>query len=1197
MKDVDLSKFIFTVLIAVALFCCGETSAQQWSNGYVNSYRHMFSVRINPDHTVNGFGGFPFANISRTVCRISDYGRNWYNYEIVIDESTPGLQASHYLTDDLAVAVGFRGTVLRTEDMGVSWDSIPCDTMFDLRAVHFAGTDVGFAVGGDSTLQTQAIYRSSDVGNTWQQVRNASGFTFRAVHALNSMDAIAVGDSGLAMVTADGGDSWQPLALPLVRHWHDVQFTDPLNGIIVGGNFERRTILRSTDGGETWSVLMDESGGMLRDVSFIDGTYGHTVGYGGEFLSTEDGGASWNMGTVPGITTDDNLYTVHFLSQDYGIAMGEWGRFFMFTDFLPPDVVTGEAAVESGGNVRFNGFVDTKGSSSQPYVVFSTDPGLNDSDSLIAQTMLSTGLEQFTVESFGLLDNTTYYYACMTDGISGSVSGDTLSVYVDYGEGVSVQTVPATDITGTSATLNGLVNNLNAGSTLWFDYQRFGGPLQTVAANPPVVSDGQQYLPTAQLTGLETDNTYRFRLRVASGQSTFHGSYSQFQTGTQSTIIAQPATEVTLNSATLHGTVSNLHLPSTLSFQYGRVGTTEFFNVDADPNEIADVGTYQIMAEVAGLIPNNWYWFTLQVQNEFGNLNGTFQEYFFTGNPEAVVTDPATGVSGTTAVLRGRVNEVIALPASVWFEYSTFGGSVTTVEAIPAQITANGPQSVHATLGGLSADEVYRFRIKVVDDEGNEYHGQYRQAHTGQNFIPNHSFEDWTPASGERADDWIHVFGPPQKLTPGHVGNHAVKIEFFGLDHISGLLNGFLQPTQDGVQFSGGVPFSTRPDTLAGMFNYNIMPGDSALVMIFFRKQGEVISEQFLKLGGGSGGEWTELKFPITYLTEDVPDTLVLGFIPVNLLSEEALPQLGSFLMIDDLHFTGNHAPIPNGGFEDWASFSFISPDDWFFDDMLRFGYYLESADQAVSRTADAMHGNYAAELVNLSAQEVTDMAVEGLYLNGRLSTSGSYFKGEPSFALPHVPQALHGYYKFFPDAGDTLTVQCTLFNNATPVGEGFLHITQTAAEFTPFTLDLLMYDNAAPPDSAMIEVKNVGNWEPAGGPSRSVIDNLRFDGFAEDFGVVVGAPAPAQTDGIELQLYPNPGTEYLTFQVNGTIDGEYELELFDVMGRMVLSRSGRSSGARQQSQTVDISHLPVGVYFAILFSGTVRHAGKWVKQ
>lgn len=91
----------------------------------------------------------------------------------------------------------------------------------------------------------------------------------------------------------------------------DVQFTSDSVGFIVGGN---GTLLKTMDGGSTWSVIMMNTTEDFISVSFISDTVGYVASQNSIYKTT-DGGISWLI-----VTTDlvNTFNTLKFITEDIG---------------------------------------------------------------------------------------------------------------------------------------------------------------------------------------------------------------------------------------------------------------------------------------------------------------------------------------------------------------------------------------------------------------------------------------------------------------------------------------------------------------------------------------------------------------------------------------------------------------------------------------------------------------------------------------------------------------------------------------------------------------------------------------------------------------------------------------------------------------------------------------------------------------
>ena len=159
----------------------------------------------------------------------------------------------------------------------------------------------GWAVGDTGTaLSTQ------DGGATWEDRRvDLDGdLDLRAVCSPDGDRAVAVGGDpwgqgrGVVASTSNGGASWLVAEVDVWGELRDVVFTSPLDGCAVGGDYGpdgdwlTGVVLRTWDGGADWArvAVCPEA---LQAIAFIDAAHGWAAGAQGALLRTIDGGATW----------------------------------------------------------------------------------------------------------------------------------------------------------------------------------------------------------------------------------------------------------------------------------------------------------------------------------------------------------------------------------------------------------------------------------------------------------------------------------------------------------------------------------------------------------------------------------------------------------------------------------------------------------------------------------------------------------------------------------------------------------------------------------------------------------------------------------------------------------------------------------------------------------------------------------------
>lgn len=118
--------------------------------------------------------------------------------------------------------------------------------------------------------------------------------------------------------------NWTLVPSPTTNNLYGVASRDSNTWIAVG---DIGTIIRSTNGGSSWTSVSSPAADALRAVSF-NGNIGIAVGIGGLVLRTTDGGLNWIKETKP---TTKPLYSVSMTSQ-MAVIGGEEGTILVSTD-------------------------------------------------------------------------------------------------------------------------------------------------------------------------------------------------------------------------------------------------------------------------------------------------------------------------------------------------------------------------------------------------------------------------------------------------------------------------------------------------------------------------------------------------------------------------------------------------------------------------------------------------------------------------------------------------------------------------------------------------------------------------------------------------------------------------------------------------------------------------------------------------
>jgi len=281
-----------------------------------------------------------------------------------------------------------------------------------------------------------------------------------------------------------------------------------------------------------------------------------------------------------------------------------------------------------------------------------------------------------------------------------------------------VTTRTATDLTSSTATLNGSVNPNGATTTVHFEYgltTSYGSSTATHSYSGHTTQN-----VGANINGLSPNSTYHFRLVGTNSGGTRYGvdrTFTTFSPRGTPVVNTNPATSVVSFSATLHGSVYPHQWITTVYFQYG---TTNSYG-QTTPVEIRTGNTYQnVIANISGLSASTTYHFRIVATNTAGTRYGsdkTFTTLGATGFP-LVTTRPAYNVIYHSATLNGWLDPH-GLTTTVYFQYgTTLSYGLTTA---PHSQTGNTFRHIGANISGLSAGTTYHFRIVATNSAGTRY--------------------------------------------------------------------------------------------------------------------------------------------------------------------------------------------------------------------------------------------------------------------------------------------------------------------------------------------------------------------------------------------------------------------------------------------------------------------------------------------
>lgn len=230
--------------------------------------------------------------------------------------------------------------IYATEDGGQTWEArgtLPVGP----RSVGFASASVGW-VGTLFGPSGQQLFETRDGGRTFTNVSDRiQGASVLGICGLSVVSPTVVygagwccGNGAGIIKTTNGGQTWQATRLDqLAAFLIDVHFFDASRGLATGSSLDGRAIILGTqNGGATWTVRhvsadQQEWGWKFtfpsRDVGYVAVEHLRFESPDGKVLRTTDGGLTWTDVVIPG---GGRLQSVGFPVPEVGWTSGRGVR-------------------------------------------------------------------------------------------------------------------------------------------------------------------------------------------------------------------------------------------------------------------------------------------------------------------------------------------------------------------------------------------------------------------------------------------------------------------------------------------------------------------------------------------------------------------------------------------------------------------------------------------------------------------------------------------------------------------------------------------------------------------------------------------------------------------------------------------------------------------------------------------------------
>ncbi|HMI81944.1 MAG TPA: fibronectin type III domain-containing protein [Solirubrobacterales bacterium] len=280
----------------------------------------------------------------------------------------------------------------------------------------------------------------------------------------------------------------------------------------------------------------------------------------------------------------------------------------------------------------------------------------------------------------------------------------------------SVETLPATSVAETTATLNGKVNPNGLETKFYFEYgttTSYGSKTSEVSAG-----SGTTAVEKSQgISGLSPKTEYHYRIVASNSSGTSYGADKTLTTVAPPEVLNwTPMFESSGEAVTLTAFVTPNGQSTTYQFEYG-TSPGEYSQTVPVPAGSAGSGFESVWVshKITGLTPGGQYYWRATASNAGGKAVGK-DSSFASGNIPGIVPSSPSEIRRTSATLKATLAPQ-GLTTTYRMEYGTTTayGSKTTSKEISGE-SASVP--VKEPISGLKADTLYHYRVVAENSNG-----------------------------------------------------------------------------------------------------------------------------------------------------------------------------------------------------------------------------------------------------------------------------------------------------------------------------------------------------------------------------------------------------------------------------------------------------------------------------------------------
>ncbi|MBL7127902.1 MAG: T9SS type A sorting domain-containing protein [Ignavibacteria bacterium] len=273
-----------------------------------------------------------------SILKSNDHGLSWYE---VINIGPYSMNAVKFFNNNLGIAAGNSGKIFISTNAGSNWFVKTSNIYNNLHDVCFTPNGNVFICG-----EKGLVIRASNYPGLFSYKNLDTNITIKSINFIDNNIGFATGSSGSLFKTTNNGNNWSRIQTNSNSNFNKIANTNKDILFLIG---DRGVCLKSKNGGNSWQVLNIGVQVDLNDIFLKDSSNAYITGSNGTILYSSNIGYSWSKQKTGSL---ENLRSIKFNDNDIGIAAGDNSTFLKSSLGESTDYRPGEGPIVSSNPIN-----------------------------------------------------------------------------------------------------------------------------------------------------------------------------------------------------------------------------------------------------------------------------------------------------------------------------------------------------------------------------------------------------------------------------------------------------------------------------------------------------------------------------------------------------------------------------------------------------------------------------------------------------------------------------------------------------------------------------------------------------------------------------------------------------------------------------------------------------------------------------